>query len=197
MLLFGNPSWAKAPHFYGFIYNPFCNHLLHATCSVLWNQLTNYKVLNWTCPDPAQNKIPTALLIWKSDLENRKGRQQTFISGRQEGTFKHKSRASRCEDAKPACFLGYLNDVISVPEVPLQKHCLVEHGWQAVFIRKGYMRSKRGLDIRIHDINVCGACTVLAFSCLPRISALMSTHRKHHVWLKKANESSWNSSACC
>lgn len=141
-LLFGNPSWAKAPHFYGFIYNPFCNHLLHATCSVLWNQLTNYTVLNWTCPDPAQNKIPTSLLIWKPNLENRKEKQQTCISGRHQGTFKHKPRASRCEDAKPACFLGYLDDVINASEVPLQKHCLVEHGWQAVFIRKGNMSSK-------------------------------------------------------
>lgn len=164
-LLFGNPSRAKAPHFYGFIYNPFCNPLLHTTCSVLWNQLTNYKVLNWTCPDPAQNKISTALLIWKSNLENRKGRQQTCISGRHQGTFKHKPRACRCKDQSLPGFW----DILMMLSMPQRSHCKNIAWWSmagSVFVMKGNMRSKRVLDIRIHDINVCGACTVLAFSWL-------------------------------
>jgi len=45
-LLFGSLSRAKASHFLQLIYYSFCNHLLHATRSILWNKLTNYKVLN-------------------------------------------------------------------------------------------------------------------------------------------------------
>lgn len=44
--LFGSLSQAKASHFLQLIYYSFCSHLLHATCSILWNKLTNYKVLN-------------------------------------------------------------------------------------------------------------------------------------------------------
>lgn len=144
--------------FNGFIYNSFCNHLLHATCSILWNQLTNYKVLNWPYPDPSENKIPTALLIWQSNLENRKGRQQTCFSGRHQGTFS--------TNLEPACFLRYLNDVINASD------CLVEHGWQVVFIGKWNMRLKRVLDIRIQDKNpgnkwdLYSACALLAPVCL-------------------------------